>query len=131
MSDDLAVPPAESLTERPIKLHGPEGFAGMRTAGRLAAELLDFIAPFVKPGATTDELDRLCHGFTVDRDSLPKGVKETHVSLFDGTNCGIAVEGKPIFSVQYHPEASPGPHDSQYLFDDFVNMMSEFRGSNS
>ena len=56
--------------ERRIKLHGPEGFAGMRKAGRLAAELLDFITPYVKPGVTTDELDRLCHGFTVDHDAV-------------------------------------------------------------
>ena len=60
------------------------------------------------------EIVSMNHGFTVDRDTLPKGVKETHVSLFDGTNCGIAVEGKDVFSVQYHPEASPGP-DGQPL----------------
>ena len=66
------------------------------------------------------EIVSMNHGFTVDRDSLPKGVKETHVSLFDGTNCGIRVEGRPIFSVQYHPEASPGPMDSHYLFDRFA-----------
>ena len=66
------------------------------------------------------EIVSMNHGFTVDRDSLPKGVKETHVSLFDGTNCGIAVEGKDVFSVQYHPEASPGPMDSHYLFDRFA-----------
>jgi carbamoyl-phosphate synthase small subunit len=60
------------------------------------------------------------HGFTVDRDTLPKYVKETHISLFDGTNCGIRVEGRDIFSVQYHPEASPGPMDSHYLFDRFA-----------
>jgi len=66
------------------------------------------------------EIVSMNHGFTVDRDSLPPGVKETHVSLFDGTNCGIRVEGRPIFSVQYHPEASPGPMDSHYLFDRFA-----------
>ena len=66
------------------------------------------------------EIVSMNHGFTVDRDTLPKGVKETHVSLFDGTNCGIAVEGKDVFSVQYHPEASPGPMDSHYLFDRFA-----------
>ncbi len=54
------------------------------------------------------EITSMNHGFAVDRDSLPEGVKETHVSLFDGTNCGLALEGKPVFSVQYHPEASPG-----------------------
>ena len=66
------------------------------------------------------EIVSMNHGFTVDRDSLPFGVTETHVSLFDGTNCGIRVRGKPIFSVQYHPEASPGPMDSHYLFDRFA-----------
>jgi carbamoyl-phosphate synthase small subunit len=66
------------------------------------------------------EIVSMNHGFTVDRDTLPKYVKETHVSLFDGTNCGIRVEGAPIFSVQYHPEASPGPMDSHYLFDRFA-----------
>ncbi|HEX3486564.1 MAG TPA: glutamine-hydrolyzing carbamoyl-phosphate synthase small subunit [Micropepsaceae bacterium] len=66
------------------------------------------------------EIVSMNHGFTVDRESLPKGVKETHVSLFDGTNCGIRVEDRPIFSVQYHPEASPGPMDSHYLFDRFA-----------
>ncbi len=66
------------------------------------------------------EIVSMNHGFTVDRDTLPKGVKETHVSLFDGTNCGIALEGKSVFSVQYHPEASPGPMDSHYLFDRFA-----------
>jgi carbamoyl-phosphate synthase small subunit len=65
------------------------------------------------------------HGFTVDRETLPKGVVETHVSLFDGTNCGLELEGRPVFSVQYHPEASPGPQDSHYLFTRFVNKMRE------
>jgi carbamoyl-phosphate synthase small subunit len=66
------------------------------------------------------EIVSMNHGFTVDRDTLPKYVKETHVSLFDGTNCGIRVEGRDIFSVQYHPEGSPGPMDSHYLFDRFA-----------
>ena len=70
------------------------------------------------------EIVSMNHGFTVDRDTLPKGVKETHISLFDGTNCGIAVEGKDVFSVQYHPEASPGPMDSHYLFDRFARAAS-------
>ena len=69
------------------------------------------------------EIVSMNHGFTVDRDSLPKGVVETHVSLFDGTNCGIALEGRPVFSVQHHPEASPGPQDSHYLFTRFVDHM--------
>ncbi|HUF56352.1 MAG TPA: glutamine-hydrolyzing carbamoyl-phosphate synthase small subunit [Thermohalobaculum sp.] len=68
------------------------------------------------------------HGFAVDRDSLPAGVVETHVSLFDGSNCGLRVEGRPVFSVQYHPEASPGPQDSLELFDRFVRGMDDARG---
>jgi carbamoyl-phosphate synthase small subunit len=66
------------------------------------------------------EIVSMNHGFTVDTATLPKGVTETHVSLFDGTNCGIALEGKDVFSVQYHPEASPGPMDSHYLFERFA-----------
>jgi len=74
------------------------------------------------------EIVSMNHGFTVDRDSLPAGVKETHISLFDQTNCGIALEGKPVFSVQHHPEASPGPQDSHYLFTRFCNMMRTQKG---
>ncbi|MBF9049399.1 glutamine-hydrolyzing carbamoyl-phosphate synthase small subunit [Roseobacter sp. HKCCD9010] len=69
------------------------------------------------------EITSMNHGFTVDSQTLPKGVKETHVSLFDGSNCGIRVEDRPVFSVQYHPEASPGPQDSYYLFERFVAAM--------
>jgi carbamoyl-phosphate synthase small subunit len=71
------------------------------------------------------EIVSMNHGFAVDRDSLPKGVVETHVSLFDGSNCGIALEGQPVFSVQHHPEASPGPQDSHYLFKRFVGLMEK------
>src|SRR5690606_29583559 len=74
------------------------------------------------------EITSMNHGFAVDRDTLPEGVEETHVSLFDGSNCGIRLKGKPVFSVQYHPEASPGPEDSHYLFTRFVNMMREAKG---
>jgi carbamoyl-phosphate synthase small subunit len=66
------------------------------------------------------EIVSMNHGFTVDAASLPAGVKQTHVSLFDGTNCGLRLEGKNVFSVQYHPEASPGPMDSHYLFERFA-----------
>jgi carbamoyl-phosphate synthase small subunit len=64
------------------------------------------------------------HGFVVDTKTLPAGVIETHRSLFDGTLEGLKVEGKPIFSVQHHPEASPGPQDSHYLFERFVGLMA-------
>ncbi len=73
------------------------------------------------------EIVSMNHGFTVARSSLPPGITETHVSLFDGTNAGIALSGRPIFSVQYHPEASPGPHDSYYLFERFTTAMDRQR----
>lgn len=69
------------------------------------------------------EITSMNHGFAVDRDSLPSDVEETHVSLFDGSNCGIRLKGAPAFSVQYHPEASPGPQDSHYLFTRFTNLI--------
>ncbi|MEL6467264.1 MAG: glutamine-hydrolyzing carbamoyl-phosphate synthase small subunit [Pseudomonadota bacterium] len=70
------------------------------------------------------EITSMNHGFAVDAQTLPPGVVETHTSLFDGSNCGIRVEGKPVYSVQYHPEASPGPQDSYYLFERFANAMN-------
>jgi len=70
------------------------------------------------------EITSMNHGFMVDKDSLPSGVKLSHISLFDQTCCGLEVEGKPVFSVQHHPEASPGPQDSHYLFDRFMEMIS-------
>ncbi len=73
------------------------------------------------------EITSMNHGFSVDADSLPTGVSETHRSLFDGSNCGLTVDGKPIFSVQHHPEASPGPQDSFYLFERFVALMETQR----
>ncbi len=74
------------------------------------------------------EIVSMNHGFAVDSRSLPEGVEETHVSLFDGSNCGIALTGKPVFSVQHHPEASPGPQDSHYLFRRFANLIHERKG---
>jgi len=65
------------------------------------------------------------HGFVIDADSLPDGVVVTHTSLFDGSLEGIRVDGKPVFSVQYHPEASPGPQDSHYLFERFIRMIDD------
>jgi carbamoyl-phosphate synthase small subunit len=69
------------------------------------------------------EITSMNHGFAVDPATLPKSAVETHVSLFDGSNCGIALTDRPAFSVQYHPEASPGPRDSHYLFGRFVKMI--------
>jgi carbamoyl-phosphate synthase small subunit len=73
------------------------------------------------------EITSMNHGFAVDRTTLPKHIEETHISLFDGSNCGIALRDRPVFSVQYHPEASPGPRDSHYLFNRFMKMMREHR----
>ncbi|HEY5216249.1 MAG TPA: glutamine-hydrolyzing carbamoyl-phosphate synthase small subunit [Pseudolabrys sp.] len=77
------------------------------------------------------EITSMNHGFAVDKDSLPANVVQTHVSLFDGSNCGIALKDRPVFSVQYHPEASPGPRDSHYLFIRFVDMMRQAKRKNA
>ena len=75
------------------------------------------------------EITSMNHGFAVTRESLPDTVAETHISLFDGSNAGLKVKDKPVFSVQYHPEASPGPQDSHYLFTRFVELMAARKGS--
>jgi len=75
------------------------------------------------------EIVSMNHGFAVDPATLPGNVSQTHVSLFDGTNCGIALDDRPAFSVQYHPEASPGPRDSHYLFRRFVAMMAKAKAA--
>ena len=79
--------------------------------------------PVKRLGDGSVEITSMNHGFAVERAGLPDNVRETHVSLFDGSNCGIELTDKPAFSVQYHPEASPGPMDSFYLFEKFVGMM--------
>ncbi len=79
--------------------------------------------PVKETGTGKVEITSMNHGFAVDASSLPDGVKETHISLFDGSNCGIAMTDRPVFSVQHHPEASPGPQDSFYLFARFVASM--------
>ena len=63
------------------------------------------------------------------REELPERLAETHVSLFDGSNAGLAVKDRPVFSVQHHPEAGPGPHDASYLFDDFARRIAAAKGA--
>jgi carbamoyl-phosphate synthase small subunit len=93
-----------------LKMH-----QGHRGANHPVKRLLDNVV----------EITSMNHGFAVDNTALPEDVVETHVSLFDGSNCGISIRGKRAFGVQYHPEASPGPQDSFYLFERFVEMMKE------
>jgi carbamoyl-phosphate synthase small subunit len=70
------------------------------------------------------EITSMNHGFAVEAESLPENARATHVSLFDGSNCGFELTDRPAFSVQYHPEASPGPQDSTYLFAKFVKQLN-------
>jgi carbamoyl-phosphate synthase small subunit len=83
--------------------------------------------PVKDTGTGKVEIVSMNHGFAVDAATLPVRAKETHVSLFDGSNCGIALTDRPVFSVQHHPEASPGPRDSHYLFRQFVEMIDKDR----
>ena len=104
---------ALALGGRTVKMH-----QGHRGANHPVKRLSD--------GAV--EITSMNHGFAVERESLPEGVRETHVSLFDGSNAGIETADGRAFSVQYHPEASPGPQDSLYLFERFVGMMRNAHG---
>src|SRR6202030_2524372 len=80
---------------------------------------------------TTDKVEivSMNHGFAVDAATLPENARETHVSLFDGTNCGLALTDRPACSVQHHPEASPGPQDSHYLFKRFIELLEKSKAA--
>ena len=124
-----AVPTIKGLLERDVPMFGiclghqmlaiaagaktAKMFQGHRGANHPVKRLSDGVV----------EITSMNHGFAVDNATLPDTLEETHVSLFDQSNCGIAVKGKKAFGVQYHPEASPGPQDSFYLFEKFVGML--------
>ncbi|MFT5497278.1 MAG: carbamoyl-phosphate synthase small subunit [Kiritimatiellia bacterium] len=85
--------------------------------------------PVLNLAKGTVEITSQNHGFCVDKDSLPADLETTHINLNDKTSEGLRHKELPVFSVQYHPEAAPGPHDSNYLFDQFINMIDEHKGA--
>ena len=128
---DYAVPVIQELLERRIPTFGiclGHQMLGLAVGGRtVKMHQGHHGANHPVKDMTTGkvEITSMNHGFALDPESLPETAVETHVSLFDGSNCGIALTDRPAFSVQYHPEASPGPRDSHYLFDRFVKMIEE------
>ncbi|MBB3809434.1 glutamine-hydrolyzing carbamoyl-phosphate synthase small subunit [Pseudochelatococcus contaminans] len=132
---DYAVPVIRDLLESRVPLFGicfGHQLLGLAAGGRTVKMTQGHHgANHPVKDVTTDKVEivSMNHGFAVDRESLPENVCETHVSLFDGSNCGIALTDKPAFSVQHHPEASPGPQDSHYLFDRFVALIDTEKAS--
>ena len=124
-----AVPVIQGLLERDVPLFGVclghqlLGLAAGARTTKMHQGHRGANHPVLRKADGVVEITSMNHGFAVDGASLPEGVEETHVSLFDGSNCGIALTGKRAFGVQYHPEASPGPQDSFYLFEKFVGML--------
>jgi len=126
-----AVPTIQKLLEQDLPIFGIcMGHQLLATALGGQTEKMKFghhgaNHPVKNLDTNTVEITSMNHGFTVNSQSLPTHVKQTHISLFDGSNCGIALKDRPVFSVQYHPEASPGPQDSYYLFEAFALSMQK------
>ena len=125
-----AVPTIQGLLERGVPIfgiclgHQMLGLAAGAKTTKMHQGHRGANHPVLRKADGVVEITSMNHGFAVDNTALPDTVEETHVSLFDGSNCGIAVKGKKAFGVQYHPEASPGPQDSFYLFEKFVGMLA-------
>jgi carbamoyl-phosphate synthase small subunit len=132
---EYAVPVIQGLLERDVPIfgiclgHQMLGIAAGAKTAKMFQGHRGANHPVQRVGASWGESEGLVeitsmnHGFAVDNATLPNSVEETHRSLFDGSNCGIAIKGRKAFGVQYHPEASPGPQDSFYLFEKFVGML--------
>ncbi|WP_420605182.1 glutamine-hydrolyzing carbamoyl-phosphate synthase small subunit [Novosphingopyxis sp.] len=123
---DYAVPVIQGLLERDMPIFGiclGHQLLGLALGAKTAKMFQGHRGanhPVKRLGDDVVEITSMNHGFAVDGTTLPDGVTQTHVSLFDGTNCGLEAKGGRVFGVQYHPEASPGPQDSFYLFERFV-----------
>ncbi|WP_313439313.1 glutamine-hydrolyzing carbamoyl-phosphate synthase small subunit [Novosphingobium sp.] len=127
---EYAVPVIRSLLERDVPIfgiclgHQMLGLAAGAKTSKMHQGHRGANHPVKRLEDAVVEITSMNHGFAVDNQTLPENVEETHVSLFDGSNCGISIKGKKAFGVQYHPEASPGPQDSFYLFEKFVGMLT-------